>query len=130
MYRLLQRMAEQAAERISRHYGAEVVEAVGIRRDPSEIGEGWVKMGGARIVYRTPDIETAKKIRDLHHSSGFKYSRIVPGEKDYQVICETTENMTIPGGALPNNPGIRIIRILLFLRTMKRLKMLLRNTKF
>jgi len=91
VYRLLQRMAEQ-----------EVVEAVGIRRDPSEIGEGWVKMGGARIVYRTPDIETAKKIRDLHHSSGFKYSRIVPGEKDYQVICETTENMTIPGGAYPH----------------------------
>ncbi len=130
MYRLPQRIAEKAAERISRILGSEVVEVRGIRTDGAEIGKEWTRWGGARIVYRAKDIHSAKRLRDLHHASGFKYSRIVPDKEGYLVICETTENITLPQEILHDKPRIRIIKILLFLRTVKRLKMLLRNTKF
>ena len=130
MYRLPQRIAEKAAERISRIHGSKVVEVMGIRTEQAEIGGEWTRWGGARIVYRTEDIQSAKRLRDLHQASGFKYSRIVPEREGYLVICETTENITLPQRVWHDKPGIRIIKILLFLRTVKRLKMLLRNTKF
>ncbi len=126
--RFLDILAEEASKRISNQYNVKIESTVGLSISHPELLSNLIKVSGPRMKYIARDIYTAKKIRDLHHSSGFKYSRMIPIEDGFLIDCRTTDQIVFGDTIHPRY--LRPLFITLFLRSVKRLKMLLKNTKF
>ncbi len=130
--KVLDGLIKLSAENISRRYNVEAIEYRGLDISHTSIPPNWVKISGPRVKYITNDLKLAKIVRDLHHVSGFKYSRILPNRETYIIDCRTTDQITIKDLNRLGEKGYILTRILIliYLRSLKRLKMLLKNTKF
>jgi len=56
---------------------------------------GYVNIRGSRIDVYSRNLEKAIQLRNLGHSSGFKYSKIILNNDIPKVIIESTENILI-----------------------------------
>ncbi len=126
-------------EKIARRYSSELIDNYLIKIDRVYLGKNnFIRIRGSKAVFKTWNIETAFKIRNLLHSSGYKNSKVKPRGDYYLVIAEAPDNILLSNYFIDklrkgDEYFIRLISKFLkdiFLRNIKRIKLLLKNTKF
>ncbi len=126
-------------EKIARRYSSELIDHYLIKIDRVYLGKNdFIRIRGSKAVFKTGSIETAFKIRNLMHSSGYKNSRVKLNGDYYIVISEAPDNIILSNYFIDklrmgDEYFIRLISKFLkdvFLRNIKRIKLLLKNTKF
>lgn len=124
---------------IANRYASELVEYYLVRIDRMAFGDkNFVRVRGSRVIFKTKDVEKAFKLRNLLHSSGYKNSRVRPLEDQFQVVAEAPDNIILSKYFIEklregDEYYLRLILKFLkdlFLRNIKRIKLLLKNTKF
>ncbi len=126
-------------ENIANRYSSELVEHYLVMIDRVSFEDrNFIRVRGSRAVFKTGDVETAFKLRNLLHSSGYKNSKIEPLEDHFLVVAEAPDNIILSKHFIEklregDEYFIRLISKFLkdvFLRNVKRIKLLLKNTKF
>lgn len=137
--KLTNKLYLEILNRIADRYNSELLDHYLIKIDMVTIGwEEFIRIKGARIIFKTNVVHTAFNIRNLLHTSGYKNSRVKVGDEGYIVIAEAPDNIILSKDIIgklqvgDKNSNKLIISFLneMFLRNLKRIKLLLKNTKF
>lgn len=86
----------------------------------------YINIRGSRIDVYSRDLEEAVQLRNLGHSSGFKYSKIIFNNKIPKVIIESTENILIYSNENIDKLVIEISEEI-FNKNLKRIKSLFKK---
>ncbi|HIE36646.1 TPA: hypothetical protein EYP83_00635 [Candidatus Geothermarchaeota archaeon] len=129
----------EVLNRLAYKYNSELLDHHLIKVDKVAIGhKKFLRIKGARTVFKTNTINTAFNIRNLLHASGYKNSKVKVRDGHYIVIAEAPDNIILSSYIIErlkveDEKSIKLIISFLndmFLRNLKRIKMLLKNTKF
>jgi len=133
------KLFSKVLRRISDRYSSDLVEHYLVRIEKIYFEDKeFIRIRGSKAVFKTDRIETAFKIRNLLHSSGYKNSKVEARDSEFTVVAEAPDNIILSKYFIEklregDEYFVRLVSKFLkeiFLRNLKRIKLLLKNTKF